>query len=59
MTETPEAQPITPVEKIRSALTWYRVLAWMTSTVPAGVLATKTKPPARTMGEACGLRNVG
>ena len=30
MTETPEAQPITPVEKIRSALTWYRVLAWMT-----------------------------
>ena len=30
MTETPEAQPITPVEKIRSALTWYRALAWMT-----------------------------
>ncbi len=30
MTETPEAQPIAPVEKIRSALTWYRVLAWMT-----------------------------
>ena len=26
MTET----PITPVEKIRSALTWYRVLAWTT-----------------------------
>ena len=30
MTETPEAQPITPIEKIRSALTAYRVLAWMT-----------------------------
>lgn len=30
MTETPEAQPIIPVEKIRSALTGYRVLAWMT-----------------------------
>ncbi len=27
MTDTP---PITPVEKIRSALTGYRVLAWMT-----------------------------
>jgi len=30
MTETPEAAPITPIEKIRSALKWYRVLAWMT-----------------------------
>ena len=30
MTETPEAQPITPIEKIRSALMWYRILAWMT-----------------------------
>jgi len=30
MTETPEAQPITPVEKIRSALKSYRVMAWLT-----------------------------
>ena len=30
MTDTPEAQPITPVEKIRSALNAYRVLAWTT-----------------------------
>ena len=30
MTDTPEAQPLTPVEKIRSALTGYRVMAWMT-----------------------------
>ena len=30
MTDTPEAQPITPIEKIRSALTGYRVLAWLT-----------------------------
>ena len=30
MTETPEAQPITPIEKIRSALTGYRVMAWLT-----------------------------
>ena len=30
MTETPEAQPIVPVEKIRSALNGYRVLAWTT-----------------------------
>ena len=30
MTDTPEAQPITPIEKIRSALTGYRVMAWMT-----------------------------
>ena len=30
MTETPEAQPITPSEKIRSALTGYRVMAWLT-----------------------------
>ena len=30
MTETPEAQPITPAEKVRSALNWYRALAWMT-----------------------------
>ncbi len=30
MTETPEAQPVTPVEKVRSALNWYRALAWMT-----------------------------
>lgn len=31
MTDSPEAQQIvTPVEKIRSALTWYRALAWTT-----------------------------
>ena len=30
MTETPGAQPIVPIEKIRSALTGYRVLAWTT-----------------------------
>ena len=30
MTETPEAQPVTPIEKIRSALNAYRVLAWLT-----------------------------
>lgn len=30
MTDTPEAQPIAPVEKIRSALNAYRVLAWTT-----------------------------
>lgn len=30
MTETPEAQPVTPIEKIRSALTGYRVMAWLT-----------------------------
>lgn len=30
MTETPEVQPITPIEKIKSALTGYRVLAWLT-----------------------------
>ena len=30
MTDTPEAQPITPIEKIRSALTGYREMAWMT-----------------------------
>jgi integral membrane protein len=30
MTETPETQPVTPIEKIRSALTGYRVMAWMT-----------------------------
>lgn len=30
MTETPETQPIVPIEKIRSALTGYRVMAWMT-----------------------------
>lgn len=30
MTDTPEAQPITPIEKIRSALTGYRAMAWMT-----------------------------
>lgn len=30
MTETPETQPIAPIDKIRSALTGYRVLAWMT-----------------------------
>lgn len=30
MTETPEAQPVTPIDKIRSALTGYRVMAWMT-----------------------------
>lgn len=26
----PDAQPITPIEKIRSALTGYRVMAWLT-----------------------------
>ena len=26
----PDTPPIIPVEKIRSALTWYRVLAWTT-----------------------------
>ena len=30
MTETPGTQPVTPIEKIRSALTGYRVLAWTT-----------------------------
>ena len=30
MTETPETQPVTPIEKIRSALTGYRVMAWLT-----------------------------
>lgn len=30
MTETPEAGPVTPIEKIRSALTGYRVMAWLT-----------------------------
>jgi len=30
MKESPEAHPIVPVDKIRSALKWYRVLAWMT-----------------------------
>lgn len=30
MTDTPEPQPITPIEKIRSALTGYRAMAWMT-----------------------------
>lgn len=30
MTDTPDAGSIIPVEKIRSALTWYRVLAWTT-----------------------------
>lgn len=30
MTEIAEAQPITPIEKIRSALTGYRVMAWLT-----------------------------
>lgn len=30
MTESSEAQPITPIEKIRSALTGYRVMAWLT-----------------------------
>ena len=30
MTEAPDAHPIAPIEKIRSALTWYRVLAWLT-----------------------------
>lgn len=30
MTETPEIQPGTSIEKIRSALTGYRALAWMT-----------------------------
>lgn len=30
MTDTPEAQPITPIEKIRSALNGYRALAWLT-----------------------------
>jgi integral membrane protein len=28
--ETPEAGPVTPVEKIRSALLGYRVMAWAT-----------------------------
>ena len=27
---SPDTPPITPVEKVRSALTWYRALAWMT-----------------------------
>ena len=27
---TPEAQPVTPVEKIRTALLGYRVMAWTT-----------------------------
>ena len=30
MTETPEAHPLAPIEKIRSALTGYRALAWLT-----------------------------
>ena len=30
MTDTPEAGPITPIEKIRSALNGYRVMAWLT-----------------------------
>ena len=30
MTESPEAYPLAPIEKIRSALTGYRVLAWLT-----------------------------
>ena len=30
MTESPEAHPPAPIEKIRSALTGYRVLAWLT-----------------------------
>lgn len=30
MTEAPDAHPIATIEKIRSALTWYRVLAWLT-----------------------------
>ena len=28
--ETPEARPVTPVEKIRTALLGYRVMAWTT-----------------------------
>ena len=30
MTESPEAHPLAPIEKIRSALTGYRVMAWLT-----------------------------
>ena len=30
MTETPDALPLAPIEKIRSALTGYRVMAWLT-----------------------------
>ena len=30
MTEAPDSHPIVTIDKIRSALTWYRVLAWMT-----------------------------
>ena len=28
--ETPEARPVTPVEKIRTALLGYRVMTWTT-----------------------------
>ena len=30
MTESPDTHPLAPIEKIRSALNGYRVLAWMT-----------------------------
>lgn len=30
MTETPDSPPVAPIDKIRSALNGYRVLAWMT-----------------------------
>ena len=30
MTETPEAHPLAPIEKIRTALTRYRAMAWLT-----------------------------
>lgn len=30
MTETPDNPPVAPIDKIRSALNGYRVLAWMT-----------------------------
>jgi integral membrane protein len=30
MTGSPETHPLTPIEKIRSALTGYRVMAWLT-----------------------------